>query len=97
MNVYAEVGGERPASPPDYFGGEFYGVSGAMLKRLLPLAKEVQLKNDALAGAAKAYFSDEAHFFSYLVWRLGLRAPNANHIARRNWTTRSLTIRKPRI
>jgi hypothetical protein len=87
MDVYAEAGGERPASSPDYFGGEFYGVSGAMLKRLLPLAKEVRVKNDALAAAGKAYFSDEAHFFSYLVWRLGLKAPNANHIARRIWTT----------
>jgi hypothetical protein len=87
MDVHAEAGGERPTSPPDYFGGEFYGVSGAMLKRLLSLAKQVRVKNDALAGAGKAYFSDEAHFFSYLVWRLGLRAPNANHIARRIWTT----------
>lgn len=58
-----------------------------MLKRLLSLAKEVRVKNDALAAAGKAYFSDEAHFFSYLVWRLGLRAPNANNVARRIWTT----------
>jgi len=87
MDVYAEVGGTRPASPPDYFGGEFYGLSGALLARLLPLAKEVRVKNDALAAAGQAYFSDEAHFFSYLMWRLGLRAPNANAIARRIWTT----------
>jgi hypothetical protein len=87
IDVYAAAGGERPAKAPDYFGGEFYGVSGAMLKRLLPLAKEVRVKNDALAAAGKAYFSDEAHFFSYLVWRLGLRAANANYTARRIWTT----------
>ena len=95
MDVYAEVGGERPVSPPDYFGGEFYGVSGGLLARLLPLAKEVRAKNDALAAAGKPYFSDEAHFFSYLVWRLGLRAPNANAIARRIWTTWKLNNTRP--
>jgi hypothetical protein len=87
MDVYAAVGGERPATPPDYFGGEFYGLSGAVLARLMPLAREVRTKNDALAAASQPYFSDEAHFFSYLMWRLGLRAANANHVARRIWTT----------
>jgi hypothetical protein len=87
MDVYAEIGAERPATPPDYFGGEFYGVSGAQLARLLPLAREVRQRNDALAATGHLYFSDEAHFFSYVMWRLGVRAPNANHIARRIWTT----------
>lgn len=87
MDVYAAIGGERPDMPPPYFGGEFYGVSGAMLARLMPLAREVREKNDALAAAGKLYFSDEAHFFSHLMWRLGLRRANANHIARRIWTT----------
>src|SRR5579863_10520304 len=66
IDVYAAVGGERPMAAPDYFGGEFYGVSGAMLARLMPLAREVREKNDALAAAGKPYFSDEAHFFSHL-------------------------------
>ena len=87
MEVYAEIGRERPSNPPDYFGGEFYGVSGALLAQLMPLAREVRLRNDALAATGNRYFSDEAHFFSYLMWRLGLREPNANLIARRIWTT----------
>ncbi len=87
MDVYAEIGHERPPVPPEYFGGEFYGIGGALLAQLMPLAREVRLRNDALAATGNRYFSDEAHFFSYLMWRLGLRAPNANHIARRIWTT----------
>jgi hypothetical protein len=86
IDVYAEIGGDRPAAPPEYFGGECYGVSGALLARLIPLAKRVRGRNDALAAARKPYFSDEAHFFSYLMWQLGIRAPNANLIARRIWT-----------
>jgi hypothetical protein len=94
MDIYALVGGERPTRAPDYFGGEFYGVSGAMLARLMPLAREVRAKNDALAAAGKPYFSDEAHFFSHLMWRLGRRGPNANHVARRIWTTWKLNNTK---
>jgi hypothetical protein len=95
IDVYAEIGGARPAAPPEYFGGEFYAVSGAMLGRLMPLANEVRRTNDALAEAGNPYFSDEAHFFSYLMWQLGLRAPNANAIARRIWTTWRLNNTEP--
>ena len=75
MDVYAEIGAERPSTPPDYFGGEFYGVSGAMLTRLLPLAEEVRLQQRCAGGDRQPYFSGRGAFFQLSHVAAGLRAP----------------------
>lgn len=87
VDVYAELGSERPSTVPEYFGGEFYGLTGSLLRSTMTLATATRAKNDALAASGAAYLSDEAHLFSYLMWALGHRAPNANDIVRRIWTT----------
>lgn len=87
MRVYESIAGARPDQVPPYFGGEFYGLTAKILRPVVDLADEVRAKNNALASAGCKYFSDEAHFFSYLMGTLGYRKPNANTIARRIWTT----------
>lgn len=85
--IYERIGGERPKGVPNYFGGEFYGLTAAVLRRAVTLAKKAQVQNNALAAAGEKYLSDEAHLFSFIMWMLGFREPNANNIARRIWTT----------
>ena len=56
MDVYAEVGGERPASPPDYFGGEFYGVSGAHAEASSALGQRGADQERCAGGGGQSLF-----------------------------------------
>jgi hypothetical protein len=87
IEIYERIGGQRPEHAPAYFGGEFYGLTAAALQSVVVLAKEARTQNNALAAAGATYLSDEAHLFSFIMWTLGFREPNANDIARRIWTT----------
>lgn len=86
-HVYELLADVRPQAPPPYFGGECYGVTTETLTRLLPLAYGAKPKNDALAKQGALYLSDEAHFFSFLMWKLGFLHPNGNSHVRRIWTS----------
>jgi hypothetical protein len=87
MQIYSEMGGAMPDRVPEYFGGEFYGLTTKALRSVLSLAPQIKKDNDRRALAGQAYLSDEAHFFSFLMWTLGYRNPTANNLARRIWTT----------
>jgi hypothetical protein len=87
MDVYQTLGNDRPDSPPAYFGGECYGLTRKTLTSVMALAPVVKLANDALAAAGQPYLSDEAHFYSFLMWKLGFSHPNGNSRVRRIWTS----------
>lgn len=75
---------------PPYFGGEFYGLDAKTLRAAMALARTTFPRNNELARRGQNYFSDEAHFFSFLMHQLGHGRPNANQYARRIWTSQRL-------
>lgn len=78
------------SEPLPYFGGEFYGLDAETLRKTMALARSAYPKNNELARRAQPYFSDEAHFFSFLMRQLGHCRANANQFARRIWTSQRL-------
>ena len=86
IDVYEDLGELRPNAPATYFGGECYGLTVNVLRKLMVLARAIKPANDALAAAGSQYLSDEAHFFSFLMWKLGFSKANANTHVRRIWT-----------
>ncbi len=86
--------GIRPSEPPPYFGGEFYGLDRETLRATMALAASAYPKNNDLARRGQPYFSDEAYFFSFLMWQLGHCHANANQFARRIWTSQKLNNTK---
>jgi hypothetical protein len=87
IDVYECLGDIRPQVPPIYFGGECYGMTRNTLTSVTALARVVKPANDKLAKTGHPYLSDEAHFFSYLMWKLGYLQPNGNGCIRRIWTS----------
>lgn len=85
--VYERLSSKRPQTPPNYFGGECYGLTRETLLKLMPLACEAKPKNDEFAANGELYLSDEAHLISYLMWRMGFTKSNGNEKVRRIWTT----------
>lgn len=88
--VSERVTGVGLSEPPPYFGGEFYGLDRETLRATMALAEAVYPINNELARRGQPYFSDEAHFFSFLMWQLGHSRANANQYARRIWTSHKL-------
>jgi hypothetical protein len=85
--VYEELDGQKPDSTPEYFGGECYGLTAKSLRALMEIATECKTANNNRAVRGLPYLSDEAHMFSYLMWKLGYRKPTGNLVARRIWTS----------
>jgi hypothetical protein len=85
--VYHHLSGHYPSAPPEYFGGEFYGLTGRLAKDVSQQARHFKTLNDDRAGRNALHLSDEAHFFSFLMWRMGIVQANANDLVRRIWTT----------
>lgn len=92
--VSRRLTGVRASEPQPYFGGEFYGLDTYTLRKTMALARSTFSKNNELARRRQPYFSDEAHFFSFLMSQLGHRRPNANQHARRIWTNQKLNTTK---
>jgi hypothetical protein len=88
--VARRLTGVRSTAPLPYFGGEFYGLDAQTLRATMALARKAFPKNNELARRGQPYFSDEAHFFSFLMSQLGHRDANANQFARRIWTSLKL-------
>jgi hypothetical protein len=86
--------GAKISEPQPYFGGEFYGLDTQTLRKTMALARSAFPKNNELARRGQPYFSDEAHFFSFLMSQLGHRRDNANQHARRIWTSQRLNTTK---
>jgi hypothetical protein len=85
--VAERLTGVRHPEPQPYFGGEFYGLDKKTLHATVALARSIYAINNDLARRGQPYFSDEAHFFSFLMGQLGHRRANANPFARRIWTS----------
>jgi hypothetical protein len=79
---------------PPYFGGEIYGLDKDTLRATMVLAGAIFPLNNERARRGQLYFSDEAHFFSFLMWQLGHRRANANQYARRIWTSQKMNNTK---
>lgn len=88
--VYRRLTGITLTEPPPYFGGEFYGLDTETLRKALALARVAFPINNSLARGGQPYFSDEAHFFSFLMRQLGYTRSNADQFARRIWTSQKL-------
>ena len=71
IDVYERLGSQRPTASPPYFGGECYGMTKRVIEAAMEMARSVKPANDALAARGERYLSDEAHFFSFVLWRLG--------------------------
>jgi hypothetical protein len=87
VDVYERLGSQRPTASPPYFGGECYGMTKRVIEAAMEMARSVKPANDALAARGERYLSDEAHFFSFVLWRLGFSRPNGNLLVRRIWTS----------
>jgi hypothetical protein len=87
--------GTTLADVPEYYGGEFFAATGPEIVRLnaesAPLWDECMLR--AAAGTAK--LNEEAHYLSFLYFKLGFRGGTANEFIRRIWTQRRLMDSTP--
>ena len=87
MLLYNELGLVR-ITPPAYFGGEFFAATNVAIQRL---ASEIDsLWSVCLDRHHKGLkkFNEEAHFLSFLYYKLGYVNTSANSYIGRLWTQR---------
>ncbi|MGA2849602.1 MAG: hypothetical protein ABSE46_11450 [Terracidiphilus sp.] len=84
--LFGELLGNSLREPPAYLGGEFFAGTAREIARIDaeidPLWSECLLR----AIDRRAKLNEEAHFLSYLYFKLGYRNGTANPFIRRIWT-----------
>lgn len=85
--LYAACYGAAPRTPLAYYGGEFVGLRGDMVKDVSTLFPELWAMNVSRASGGFPKLNEEAHCLSVLAERLGIRNATANRFVKRMWTS----------
>lgn len=86
QEVYEQISGETLPGPPVYCGGEFFGATGAEVRRLAEQIDPVwEVLMERFARGEKR-FNEEAQVLSYLYWKMGYPVGTADPFIRRIWT-----------
>lgn len=85
--IYGMFGGLKQPLIAPYFGGEFFGISGALLGHFLAIGRDAMRINNRRAGSGMIYFTEEAHLLSYIFIQLNVSVSNADRYIRRIWTS----------
>ena len=86
FSVYGYPHVPEPGGVPRYYGGEFFAASALGLQRLATAMTPVWQKSLELFEAGKPKFNEEAHFLSFLYYRLSIKAGTAAAFGKRFWT-----------
>ena len=85
--LYNECYGTPPKSPMAYYGGEFVGLRGDVVKEINTSFPELWAMNLERAGRGQPKLNEEAHVLSVLAEKLGFRNDVANEFVKRLWNT----------
>lgn len=74
---------------PSFFGGEFYGFKGNVIKNISESLEEAWEMSLNRFYNNKTYFKTEEHIFTYIFYKLSYESGNANRFIKRIWTAPS--------
>lgn len=86
-DIFSEVTGEEVAEPPTWFAGEFYGFTGETLSQAAAAIDEIWAASMERYRQGQVRLNTQEHMTNFVLWRMGLRTGNANHLVRRIWTS----------
>ncbi len=84
--LYEEISGEPLTEIPRYCGGEFFAATSEAIRAMAELSEAIWRECMDRFELGKAKFNEEAHFLSYLYFRLGFEHDTANRFIKRLWT-----------
>ncbi|MBO6148398.1 MAG: hypothetical protein J6O55_03575, partial [Lachnospiraceae bacterium] len=88
--LYREFCGERGLKELEYLGGEFIALTSDSAERVMEEYKKLWEMNYQKYENGQEKLNEEAHFWSFLFYKLGFGEPEGNSFIRRIWTAARL-------